>query len=410
MKRLNGYTVFLFESFTASFLFEMIFTASILYQVQTVGLNPLQLVLVGTLLEATAFIAEVPTGIIADVYSRRLSILVGFVLVGIGFLIEGSIPQFWAVLLAQVVWGIGITCMSGAVEAWVTDEVGVENAGRAFLRGDQFSRAGNVLGIVISVALGSIALNLPIQFGAVLMIVLAGVLALIMPEKGFVPQPRENRNSFQQMKHTLRQGTAVVRGNRVLVLLLVTAASFGAFSEGFDRLWIPHLVELNIPYFEPIVWVGIVGAASMGLGILAAEFVRRRVDTNNQVVVARALQIIVALIMAFMLVFGLAWNFGIALFAVLAVTPVRGMNYPLATAWMNQHIDSSVRATVFSIRNQADALGQIIGGPVLGAIATLVSLRVEMFVAAIFLVPALYLYSRKMQVVEVKPITVEANI
>jgi DHA3 family tetracycline resistance protein-like MFS transporter len=75
------------------------------------------------------------------------------------------------------------------------------------------------------------------------------------------------------------------------------------------------------------------------------------------------------------------------------------MNYPLATAWLNQHVDSSVRATVFSIRNQADALGQILGGPVLGAIATLVSLRVEMVVAAFFLLPALYVYSRKVEIV-----------
>ncbi|MBI4675532.1 MAG: hypothetical protein HY741_28140 [Chloroflexi bacterium] len=82
---------------------------SILYQVQTVGLNPFQLVLVGTVLEFTAFVAEVPTGILADVYSRRLSILIGFVLVGLGFIVEGSIPQFWSVLLAQVIWGVGAT-------------------------------------------------------------------------------------------------------------------------------------------------------------------------------------------------------------------------------------------------------------------------------------------------------------
>src|SRR5690348_8419155 len=114
MKRLNGYTVFLFEEFTASLLFAVVFTVSTLYQVQTVGLNPFQLVLVGTVLEVTAFLAEVPTGILADVYSRRLSIIAGFVLVGAGFMVQGAIPQFWALLLAQVIWGIGATCQSGA--------------------------------------------------------------------------------------------------------------------------------------------------------------------------------------------------------------------------------------------------------------------------------------------------------
>jgi hypothetical protein len=47
------------------------------------GLNPLQLVLVGTVLEATAFLAEIPTGVLADVYSRRWSVIVGGPLVGL---------------------------------------------------------------------------------------------------------------------------------------------------------------------------------------------------------------------------------------------------------------------------------------------------------------------------------------
>lgn len=400
MKRLNGYTVFLFEEFTASLLFAVIFTVSTLYQVQTVGLNPLQLVLVGTVLEATAFLAEVPTGIIADVYSRRLSILIGLVLVGLGFLVEGSIPQFWAVLLAQVIWGIGITCMSGALEAWVADEVGEDKAGKAFLRGAQFGNAGALVGILISVFLGAIALNIPILVGASLTIVLAGVLAIIMPETGFTPKPRDDRNPFQHMGHTFRSGVALVRSRRVLVTLLIAAGLFGAFSEGFDRLWQPRLLEFPMPYFEPVVWIGIISAVSLVFGILATEFVTRRVDINNQQVVARALQIVVTLIMALMVVYGLAWEFGVALVAILSLRPIRGMNYPLATAWMNQHVDSSVRATVFSIRNQADAFGQMLGGPFLGAIATLVSLRVEMVVAAVFLVPALYLYSRKMDTTE----------
>jgi DHA3 family tetracycline resistance protein-like MFS transporter len=407
MKRLNGYSVFLFQEFTASLFYAVIFTVSILYQVQTVGLNPFQLVLVGTVLELTAFLAEVPTGIVADVYSRRLSILIGFVLVGLGFVLEGAVPQFWAILVAQVIWGIGATFQSGALEAWVADEVGAERAGRAFLRGEQFGNAGALVGIGVSVLLGSIALNIPIVVGGLLLICLALVLAVIMPETGFRPAPREDRSSFQHMSHTFRRGVSVVRRRRILVILLVTAALFGAFSEGFDRLWTPRLLEFPMPYFEPVVWVGIVSAVSLVLGIAATEFVNRRVDTNNQAIVARALRIIVTLIMVLMVVYGLAWSFGVALVAVLALKPLRGMNYPLATAWMNQHVESSVRATVFSIRNQSDALGQMLGGPVLGAVATLVSLRVEMIVAAAFLLPALYLYSRKVDDVAETPAAVK---
>ncbi len=110
----------------------LVFTINLIYQVQTVGLNPLQLVLVGTVLEVTVVLFEVPTGVVADVYSRRLSVIVGLALVGGGFLLEGSIAMFWAVLGAQVLWGIGYTFVSGALQAWLADEIGVDDAGKWF--------------------------------------------------------------------------------------------------------------------------------------------------------------------------------------------------------------------------------------------------------------------------------------
>ncbi len=75
-------------------IFSLVLAANQLYRVQTVGLNPLQLVLVGTVLEVTAFIFEIPTGIVADLYSRRLSVIIGTFLFGIGFLAEASVPVF----------------------------------------------------------------------------------------------------------------------------------------------------------------------------------------------------------------------------------------------------------------------------------------------------------------------------
>ncbi len=91
-------------------------------------LNPLQLVLVGTVLEITVFLTQVPTGALADVYSRRLAVIVGLVLIGTGALLEGSIPQFWAILLSQVLWGVGVTFTDGADSAWIANEYHKERA------------------------------------------------------------------------------------------------------------------------------------------------------------------------------------------------------------------------------------------------------------------------------------------
>jgi len=49
------------------------------YLVSELDLSPLQLVLMGTAMEAAVFVFEIPTGVVADMYSRRLSLIIGFI-------------------------------------------------------------------------------------------------------------------------------------------------------------------------------------------------------------------------------------------------------------------------------------------------------------------------------------------
>jgi len=147
-----------------------IVTANLVYQALVVGLTPLELVLVGTLLEGVCLLAEVPTGVVADLHSRRLSVVVGIVLIGLGFTIEGGIVSLWAVLAAQVVWGIGATFVSGALEAWLSDETSEQVASGAYLRAAQLSQAAGLAGIGASVALGAVGgPRLPVLVGGLAM-------------------------------------------------------------------------------------------------------------------------------------------------------------------------------------------------------------------------------------------------
>lgn len=211
------------------------------------------------------FIFEIPTGVLADVKSWRLSVIIGYVLIGLGFIIEGSFPFLWTVALAQVVWGFGYTFTSGATQAWIADEVGPERAGETFLRGSQAGRVGGLLAIPISVPLGSVVTALPIVVGGALMILLAG--------------------------------------------------------------------------------------------------------------------------------FGMARTFWLALGLYWLVGVLRGVRWPLHSAWFSQRIDDSqVRATMFSVGSQLDAIGQIAGGPVVGAIGN-ASIRAALDAPALILPPALPLYA-----------------
>ena len=167
--RLAAPTVYLVLTFAASLFFATIFTVTAVYRVQAAGLDPFQLVLVGTVLEVAYFLFEIPTGVVADVYSRRLSVIIGYALIGVGFLVEGALPLFATILLAQVIWGIGATFTSGAEEAWMADEVGEGAVGNLYLRGAQAGQFGALLGAPLSVAIASTGrLNLPILIGGAL--------------------------------------------------------------------------------------------------------------------------------------------------------------------------------------------------------------------------------------------------
>jgi DHA3 family tetracycline resistance protein-like MFS transporter len=378
---LDAFTLYVILELCSSLFFSLIFTVNLLYHVTVVQLTPLQLVLIGTILETTVFLFEIPTGVLADVKSRRLSIIIGYALIGVGFILEGSLPFFAAVALAQVVWGFGYTFTSGATQAWIVDETGEERAGEAFLRGAQAGQAGGLIAIPISIVLGSLTIRLPILLGGGLMILLAVFLALTMTEEGFTPTPPEERTTWGMMLKTVRDARGMVRRQPLLLALLGIGLFYGLYSEGFDRLWTPHLLEnFALPSWlegmDAVVWFGVIEGVLAAVSLVATEVVRRRVDTNRSASLGQTLM----------------WNAGGIVLALAGFGLTRSFHEPLSSTWFNQRIDDpQVRATMFSVRGQVDAVGQITSGPVVGMIGN-ASIRAALVASAAILSPVLPLY------------------
>jgi MFS transporter, DHA3 family, tetracycline resistance protein len=396
LMKLKPYRVFLILEGTGSLLFSMIFAASSIYQVTIAGLTPLQLVLVGTTLEASVFIFEVPTGVVADIYSRRLSIIIGYFLIGLGFILEGSIPMFIPIVLAQVLWGVGYTFTSGATQAWITDEIGETVANQAFLRSNQVSQVTALIGIGAGALLGSLRINLPIQLGGLMLLFLGVLLILIMPETGFHPTPREERNSWQNMAHTFRGGLSMLRKRPALIDIMIIGLFFGLYSEGFDRLWTKLILDnFSFPAllnFQPVVWLSFMRGVGMLLSVAGAEIAARRVNTASHTSVARALMAITVVLIAGLICFALAPKLAWVMLAYWVIYVARNVIGPLYTAWTNQSLDSPVRATVLSMSSQVDAIGQIIGGPWVGLIGNFFSVQAAIVTSALTLTPILPLF------------------
>lgn len=77
---------------------------------------------VGALLagwQITQIIAEIPTGIIADKFSKKYSIIAGRLFKAFCFVFWFFAPSFWGYFAGFVLWGIGEAFISGATQAYL---------------------------------------------------------------------------------------------------------------------------------------------------------------------------------------------------------------------------------------------------------------------------------------------------
>lgn len=385
--RPQAHTVYLAMRGTSAFAFSLVITYELVYHTVDVGLNPLQLVTVGVVLECMTFFFEIPTGVVADLYSRRLSVLIGLGLMGLGFLIEGLVATFAAVLAAQVLWGIGFTFYSGAETAWISDEIGVERAGNIFLRATQIGQIMTLAGIGVAALLVGGGSNHPIVAGALIYLTLALILAWAMDETGFQPVKHNDLRIGKAMLTPLQDSIQLARARPILLTILLVGAVIGLSLGGFDRLNAAHFTQnFVLPplgRLEPVAWFSIMSGAIGVLSLLGAELVRRRLDLTRNIVIVQLLTALYAGMIICTLFFALTHWFWAALICFCISQSLRNTGRPILIIWINQHAEPHNRATLISLYWQSNALGQIVGSPIIGWLGTAFSLRAALTAGAL---------------------------
>jgi predicted MFS family arabinose efflux permease len=221
---------------------------------------------------------------------------------------------------------------------------------------------------------------------------------IYMPETGFKKEAAAISNPLKAMHKTFQDGVGVVRGNPILMMMLLVVLFSGAASEGFMRLWEAHFLEnFRFPALgnlEPVVWFGIFVMGGNLLSIAGTAVFNKRFDTNHHLVINRSLYVLTLLHVVFLVLFGVASSFVWALVSFWAIQVILSISGPMFEAWLNQNIKSRSRATVLSIMSQTDAFGQAGGGPVVGLVGTRLSLRAAMVFSAILILPTLGVFAK----------------
>ncbi|MDV3297069.1 MAG: MFS transporter, partial [Brachybacterium paraconglomeratum] len=281
----------------------------------------------------------------------------------------------------------------------VTDEVGDERVHHVFTKGTQAELSASIVGVVAAGALGLIALRVPIVAAGAIFVALAIGLLVVMPERHFTPTPRADRETFGHLRDQFVAGLQVARRRRVVRAFLFVSLLVGLASEVVDRLWTVRVLDdSTMPSIfggdEAIAFAAfaLVGTTVSLLASLASgRWLPKHVpDEHPALPVVLAALTQVAAIVALAL-FGNLW---LVLAAVWLRSAAQAFASPIERAWLHRNLDSATRATVVSMNSQMNAVGQVAGGPPLGALANVSGIPVALIAAAAIQLPTAALLAR----------------
>ena len=230
------------------------------------GLSEAQVSVLFAVWSVTAFLAEVPTGALADRWSRRGALVLAGGLQAAAFVIWTAAPGFSAFAIGFVVWGLGGALMSGTSEALVYDGLAALRGEGAYVRVHGWMTSAELLVQVPTAFLASALFAVGgyplVGWVSVGICVCAGLLALRFPDPAHVEDEDEDEPTG------LRRG--VVDALRRPGLWLVVMAV--AFIGGLDAVeeYFPLLAaDRGVPVTAvPVAVLGIAlaGAAGAALG------------------------------------------------------------------------------------------------------------------------------------------------
>ena len=349
------------------------------------GLNATAAFAANALFTAGMVLFEVPTGVVADTWGRRISYLLGSLTLAVSTILYWLAWQmqapFWAWAVTSVLLGLGFTFFSGATEAWLVDALKFTgfkgNLESVFAKGQIVAGAAMLSGSVLG---GLVAqwtnLGVPYILRGLALVVTFVIAFVYMRDWGFVPKP--GKHPVREMKHVLRSSVHFGLGNPpVRWMMLAAPFSFGVGIYAFYAMQ-PYLLELygdEQAYSIAGLAAAIIAGAQI-IGGMAAPRVRLLFRRRTSAILAGlliegGLLALLGVTTAFWVAVGLLVLWGLTAAAAL-----------IRMAYMNGLIPSEQRATVLSFDNLLGSSGGVVIQPALGKVADVWSYSTSYLVAA----------------------------
>ncbi len=292
---------------------------------------------------------EVPTGLVADVYGRRVSVMVSLILRAAGF---GAL-FFWtsplAIVVGTLVSSVGGTFSSGALEAWAVDNLaaqGDRDLDRLFSKGRIAENVGLLLGTMCGAVAGGFDLAIPHLLAGIGNA--AGLVVRAVMMKEYLPVHSGTASLSTRLVAALRataqSARTTLRGDRILLVLIIGTGVLLAFRGIPGVQWTVYFEVLT---GGSLIMLGVVRSLSslLEVPVLAAAMhvLGRGRAARRGLIVGAACVAGVCLLLSALLPWAAA-----AMVAYIVYQLAIGVCMPGIRAALNERIEAKSRATVLS--------------------------------------------------------------
>lgn len=318
-------------------------------------------------------IFEVPTGVVADTWGRRISYLLGAATLLLSTLLYLAMWQsqapLWGWAIASVLIGLGFTFFSGATEAWLVDALAFsgfkENLESVLARGQVIGGAAMLTGSVAGGFIAQMAnLGVPYIIRSVLLGFTLAAAFVWMKDLGFTPD--RSKGPLDEVRRVLR--SSLDNGWRnppVRWLMLAALCAGGVDIFAFYALQ-PYLLQLygdERAFGIAGLAAAIVAGTEMLAGLIAPRLRRLFSRRTHALILTSVIGI------ACLALIGRTSTFWVAIVLLVIWGLTFSVGMPIRQAYLNGVIPSQQRATVLSFDNLMGSAGGVAAQPVLGRVA-----------------------------------------
>ncbi len=262
--------------------FALVYPVYLIY-FEHVGLDYLELSLLLLIWGVPVILMEVPSGIVADLWSRKVSLAVGLLLKAAGFAVWLARPDFAGFALGFVLWGLQEAICTGTVDALLYDLLAARGEEKRFVaisgRGAFASRAGVVLSVLLGGWVYTQSVALVLVASVVSMLVAAGLATGIRehrpPKSSEMTGGRQSVVSsllarLREIADSVRTALSLPAFAPLVIFGSLATVTYGVLDE-YDFLFATRVGV-------PVALVGIWGATRFvceGVGGACAERVRQ---------------------------------------------------------------------------------------------------------------------------------------